>query len=328
MPELPEVHTTVTGLNKVLPRLTIIDVWTDLATGSHTSPHLSTSHKDKNFFASFKRDVTGAKVISVKRRAKNILINIETAKTKGGTKGVEKTILIHMKMTGHMMVGNYVLGKQKEKGKKEIEIWEPAPTEKNEALRDPYNRFLHVVFTLSNGKHVVLSDVRKFAKMTLLDTAELPTSIHLKHLGPEPLEKGFTEKMFTERLMKKPRGKIKIVLLDQTVIAGIGNIYSDEMLFLAGIHPFSIVEKIPKKLMKPLYKGMIAVLEKGIDFGGDSTSDYRDITGNRGKFQSAHNVYRRAGKPCPKRDCKGTIEKLPFGGRSAHFCPVHQKLYI
>ncbi|MBP7831649.1 MAG: bifunctional DNA-formamidopyrimidine glycosylase/DNA-(apurinic or apyrimidinic site) lyase [Candidatus Pacebacteria bacterium] len=322
MPELPEVHTTVTGLHKVLTGLTITDVWTDLATGSHTSPHLSTSHKDKNFFVTFKRDVAGAKVISVKRRAKNILINIKTKS------GVEKTILIHMKMTGHMMVGKYVLGKQKEKGKKEIEIWAPAPTEKNEALRDPYNRFLHVVFSLSNGKHVVLSDVRKFAKMTLLDTAELPTSIHLKHLGPEPLEKNFNEAHFAERLMKKPRGKIKIVLLDQTVIAGIGNIYSDEMLFLAGIHPFSIVEKIPNKLMAPLYKGMIAVLKKGIDFGGDSTSDYRDITGNRGKFQSAHNVYRRAGKPCPKRGCKGTIEKVPFGGRSAHFCPAHQKLYI
>jgi formamidopyrimidine-DNA glycosylase len=220
-----------------------------------------------------------------------------------------------------MMVGKYVLDAKKKE-------WAPSPTEKNEALRDSFNKFLHVVFTLSNDKHVVLSDVRKFAKMTLIDTNDLETSIHLKHLGPEPLEKSFTEKMFIERLMIKSRGKIKIILLDQTVIAGIGNIYSDEMLFLAGVHPFSIVEKIPRKLMPLLYKGMIAVLKKGIDFGGDSTSDYRDITGNRGKFQHAHNVYRRAGKPCPKRGCKGVIEKLPFGGRSAHFCPVHQKLYL
>lgn len=323
MPELPEVHTTVSGLQKTLPGLRITDVWTDLANGNHTSPHLKTSHKDKNFFALFKKHVVGAKVISVTRRAKNILIHIETASTKTGAKNYsknQKTVLIHMKMTGHMMVGKYVLDTKKKE-------WIPSPTEKNNALRDPYNRFLHVVFTLSNGKHVVLSDVRKFAKMTLVDTADLATSIHLKHLGPEPLDKSFTEKIFVERLMEKPRGKIKIVLLDQTVIAGIGNIYSDEMLFLAGIHPFSIVEKIPKKLISLLYKGMITVLKKGIDFGGDSTSDYRDITGNRGKFQSAHNVYRCAGKPCPRRGCKGTIEKLPFGGRSAHFCPVHQKLY-
>jgi formamidopyrimidine-DNA glycosylase len=79
--------------------------------------------------------------------------------------------------------------------------------------------------------------------------------------------------------------------------------------------------------MSLLYKGMSAVLKKGIDFGGDSTSDYRDITGKRGEFQHAHNVYRRTGKPCPKRGCSGTIAKVPFGGRSAHFCPIHQKLY-
>ncbi len=131
--------------------------------------------------------------------------------------------------------------------------------------------------------------------------------------------------------MQKPYGKIKIVLLDQAVIAGIGNIYSDEMLWLAGIHPFSIIEKIPTKLFPLLYKGMKAVLKKGINFGGDSTSDYRDVTGKRGEFQHAHNVYRRAGKPCPKRGCNGVIERLQFGakvgGRNAHFCPVHQKLY-
>ena len=312
MPELPEVHTTVTGLQKVLHGLTITDTWTDLATGDHKTPHLSTSHKDKKFFAYFKKEIVGAKVISVKRRAKNILINL---KTKSGN---EKTILIHMKMTGHMMIGTYELVGN---------AWMPAKTEKNEALRDPYNRFIHVVFSLSNGKHLVLSDVRRFAKVTLVSTADLEKSIHLKQLGPEPLEKSFTEKMFTERLLKKPKGKSKLVLLDQSIIAGIGNIYSDEMLWLASIHPMSIIEKIPKKLFSPLYKGMISVLKKGIDFGGDSTSDYRDITGKRGAFQHAHNVYRREGKPCPKRGCKGVIERLPFGGRSAHFCPVHQKLY-
>jgi formamidopyrimidine-DNA glycosylase len=316
MPELPEVHTTVTGLQKVLPGLRITDVWTDLATGSYKSPHLSTSHKDKNFFVRFKKEIVGAKVVSVERRAKNILINIS-----GGN-----TILIHMKMTGHLMVGKYVLEKEKSDGKSK-EIWKPAPSEKNEALRDPYNKFLHVVFSLSNGKHLVLSDMRRFAKVTLVPTDEIYESIHLKHLGPEPLAPGFTEKKFIERLMKRPNGKIKIVLLEQSVIAGIGNIYSDEMLWLAGIHPMSIVRKIPLKLFPLLYKSMKAVLKKGIDFGGDSTSDYRDIEGKRGKFQHAHNVYRQTGKPCPKRGCGGIIERLPFGGRSAHFCPVHQKLY-
>jgi formamidopyrimidine-DNA glycosylase len=312
MPELPEVHTTVSGLQKTLPGLRISDVWTDLATGSHKTPHLSTSLKDKKFFAMFKKEVVGATVVSAARRAKNILVNI---KTKAGS---EKTILVHMKMTGHMMIGKYELAKG---------VWAPSTSEKNNALRDPYNRFLHVVFSLSNGKQLVLSDVRRFAKVTLVDTKDIFSSIHLKGLGPEPLEPSFTEKKFVERLMLRPRGKIKLVLLEQGIIAGIGNIYSDEMLWLAGIHPMSIVEKIPKKLFPLLYRGMKAVLNKGIDFGGDSTSDYRDINGERGKFQSAHNVYRRTGKPCPKKGCKGEIVRLPFGGRSAHFCNVHQKLF-
>ena len=318
MPELPEVHTTVTGLHKLLPGLTITDVWTDLATKSYSSPHLSVSHKDKRFFAQFKKEIAGAKVVSVTRRAKNILINIEKAGAHAKT--YHKTILIHMKMTGHMMVGSYVLDAKKKE-------WAPSAKEKNSALCDPFNGYIHVVFSLSNSKHLVLSDVRRFAKVTLIDTDKLSTSLHLKHLGPEPLEKKFTEDVFMERLMKRPNGKIKIVLLDQTIIAGIGNIYSDEMLWLAGVHPMSVVRHIPKKYFPLMYKGMKAVLKKGIDFGGDSTSDYRDVRGERGTFQHAHNVYRRTGKPCPKRGCRGTIERLPFGGRSAHFCPVHQKLF-
>ena len=317
MPELPEVHTTVTGLQKTLPGLRITGAWTDLATRTYTSPHLRESHKDTKFFTAFQKKVSGAKVLSVERRAKNILINIQKAKEK-------LTILIHMKMTGHIMIGTYTL---KKTGTPQHDVWEPVLTEKNEALRDPYNKYIHLVLSLSNKKHLVLSDVRRFAKVTLIDTATAHESIHLNHIGPEPLDASFTAKLCKERLMKRPNMKIKIALLDQQLIAGIGNIYSDEMLFLADIHPMSIVSKIPSNYWLPLYKGMKAVLKKGIDFGGDSTSDYRDIEGKRGSFQHAHNVYRRTGTPCRKRGCNGTIIRLPFGGRSAHFCDIHQKLY-
>ncbi len=310
MPELPEVHTTVTGLEKVLPGLKITDAWTDLATGDHKTPHLSTSHKDKKFFTKFKKEITGVKIISVKRRAKNILINLANG----------KTILIHLKMTGHLMVGEYAFDSKNK-------TWSPDTSEKNDALRDKFNRFIHVVFSLSNNKHLVLSDVRHFAKVTLFETKSINRSIHLSHLGPEPLDESFSEKDFITCLMKRQKRQIKIILLDQSIIAGIGNIYSDEMLWLAGIHPFSTIEKIPRKQMSLLFKNMKLVLKKGIALGGDSTSDYRNIEGVRGKFQNKHNVYRRAGKPCPKKGCPGTIKKLPFGGRSAHFCPVHQALF-
>ena len=114
--------------------------------------------------------------------------------------------------------------------------------------------------------------------------------------------------------------------MDQTLIAGIGNIYSDEILWRAGVHPLSIVGKIPAKNLKLMFAAMKKVLKEGIDFGGDSMSDYRNIRGERGHFQERHCAYRRRGKPCGKND-GGIIKRMIVGARSAHFCPVHQKLY-
>jgi formamidopyrimidine-DNA glycosylase len=310
MPELPEVTTTVNGLQRVLPRLKITAVWTDLAKAKVSRPDFEHTIKSAKFFKNFQKVVVSTKVTSVERRAKNILIHLNNG----------YTILIHMKMTGHVMVGKYDYNK---KGNK----WHVHKDEKNDALHDPYNRFIHFVCTLSNGKHLVLCDTRKFAKVTLIKTSEMKESIHLRHHGPEPLEKSFTFEKFEEALYKKKNGKVKITLMDPTVIAGIGNIYSDEMLWLAGIHPLSTVSKIPKKLLQDLYKGMREVLNKGIDFGGDSMSDYRDVEGKRGEFQNKHNAYRKAKEKCSKRGCSGEIKRIVTGGRSAHFCPVHQKLF-
>jgi formamidopyrimidine-DNA glycosylase len=310
MPELPEVQTTVSSLQKVLPKLKITDVWTDLPikiTGGIKNETL----KSRLFFKSFRARVTGARVLSVSRRAKNILIHLSN----------KETVLVHMKMTGHLLYGAYEKVHEGEK-----EFWQPAKKEKNDALRDPFNRFLHVVFSFSNGKQLALSDMRKFAKVTIVPTDTLFGSKHLSHLGPEPLEKSFTEKIFFERLNLWPNGKIKTALMDQSLIAGIGNIYSDEALFLAGLHPEERVKNIPKTKMGVLYRAVQKVLAQGIDFGGDSTSDYRNIDGRAGKFQHHHNVYRRKNEPCRKRGCKGVILRKVVSGRSAHFCSVHQKL--
>ncbi len=309
MPELPEVTTTVNGLQGVLPGLIITDVWTDLARKGPMLPQFRGTVKEESFFKKLKKAVVGAKVSSVKRRAKNILINLANG----------QTILIHMKMTGHIIYGRYDFNaKQK--------IWTPAKDERD-ALHDPFNKFLHVVFTLSNGKQFVLSDARKFAKVTVAPTKEIDESIHLAGIGPEPLENGFTLTEFKGRLMRRPTGNIKTVLMDQTIIAGIGNIYSDEMLWLADIHPESRPAAVPADKLESLYKAMKEVLKKGIDFGGDSTSDYRDINGEAGKFHKAHNVYRQTGAPCKKKGCEGGILRKVINGRSAHFCDTHQKLY-
>jgi len=303
MPELPEVQTTVDGINTYIKGKTITDVWTDIAVDSPTLPSHKNSIKSKSFFTLFKKGVLGAKVTGAERRAKNIFIHLNNG----------NSIWVHMKMTGHLLYGRYALMTKE---------WVPSTEEKNDALRDPFNKYLHTVFTLDNNKHLALSDVRKFAKVTLVKTSELPEIY--KDFGPEPLEKTFTFSLFQHQINKRSTRPVKEVLLDQKIIAGIGNIYSDEALWIAGIHPLRKVADIEEFEMKLLYKGVIDALKKGINFGGDSTSDYRDINGKRGSFQGKHEAYRRTGQPCRKRGCTGTIERITFSGRGAHFCDTHQ----
>ncbi|MCC7436709.1 bifunctional DNA-formamidopyrimidine glycosylase/DNA-(apurinic or apyrimidinic site) lyase [Candidatus Nomurabacteria bacterium] len=311
MPELPEVQTTVDGINRRAKGQIIKSVWTDLAVSSPIKQFVGTL-KDLSFYKKFQKLVSGAKILKAERRAKNILIHLSNG----------YTILVHMKMTGHMMYGKYDFDKKKNPP---AGGWTPHVAEKNIALRDPYNRFIHVVFSLSNEKHLVLSDVRKFAKVTLIKTNELLDSIHLKHHGPEPLNKNFSLAEFKQRLLKKPNTYIKQALLDPKVVSGIGNIYGDELLWESGVHPLRKVKDISQKEFVFMFNSMKNVLQKGIDFGGDSMSDYRDIDGKRGKFQNDHNAYRLTGKSCKKRGCKGKIERVLVGARSAHFCNVHQK---
>lgn len=308
MPELPEVQTTVRGLKKVFVGKTIQSVWTDLAKKNQTVSHYKKTLKDFSFYTLFSKKVIGSKVISVERRAKNILIHLSNG----------YTILIHMKMTGHVMHGLYTYIKK-------TNTWVPDPMEKNTSLHDPYNRFIHVVFEISDGKHVVLCDARKFATVSLFETKGSELQTYLEKLGPEPLSISYV--VFKERLLKKQKTPIKTVLMDQSILSGIGNIYSDEILWFAGVHPQSISSKIPEKEYRKMYEGMRLVLKQGISFGGDSTSDYRNIEGKPGAFHYEHKAYRQNTKVCTKRNCHGIILRILLNTRSAHFCSLHQKLY-
>ena len=299
MPELPEVHTTVTGLQKVLPRLSIIGIWSDMWSVSKLAKN---TIKDRSYFSYFKKYTLNQKVLRVRRRAKYILIDLENG----------FTIIIHMKMTGHLMIGKW----QKVDSK-----W--LPIHKNSPLADPYNRHIHVVFTLSNNAQMAFCDSRKFGTIVV----EKTDTLHLErfsHLGPEPLEETFTLPRFRERLMKSPSRAIKTVLMDQKIVAGIGNIYSDEMLHRSHILPTRAAESLSSKEFSLLFTSMKEVLLKGIDFGGDSTSDYRNIKGERGAFHANHLVYLRTKEKCLRKGCKGIIEKKTIGGRSAHFCRICQ----
>jgi formamidopyrimidine-DNA glycosylase len=307
MPELPEVETTVRSLNNKVKGLRITKVWSSYNSSFHKGKN---NIKDVPYFKLFREKVTGQKILGAERRAKNILIDIS-----GGA-----TILIHMKMTGHFLYGDFVSEKNGIH-----ETWKPK--QKTGPLSDPMNAYIRMVFSLSNGKQLAFSDLRKFAKIYFFETKEKQISSDLKHLGPDPLDAKFNLNDFKKRLLTKPLGKIKQVLMDQEIISGIGNIYSDEILWASGIHPLSAPSKIPNDLLAKAYNSMKKILEKAIQTGGDSMSDFRRLDGTPGGFQNFHKAYRLTGLPCQKKGCRGKIERIKVGSRSSHFCPVHQKLY-
>ncbi len=292
MPELPEVQTIVSDLQKILPGFKIGDVQTDWK-----KIFKNTS------FENFKKEVVGKKILNVRRVGKNILINLSD----------NKTILVHQKMTGHFLYGNWKL----ENGK-----W----TSKNDdpTRNDPQNRFIHLIFDLSNGKQLALSDLRKFAKVLLWRTDKLGELEDIKDLGPDPTAEDFDFKKFKERLAGK-KGKIKTVLMDQAVFAGIGNIYSDEILWLSGIHPLKPVPSLTQEELKTIFNSTKKILKKAIEARGTSDSDYRDPSGQKGHYQEMLYVYGLEKQNCQKND-GGIITRLKVASRSAHFCPTHQKL--
>lgn len=299
MPELPEVTTTVNGLNRILPHQTIKDIWSDYFL--RTKNKRKDTIKNKKYFEYFKKEVRGQRVKNVERRGKNVLIHLTGS----------KTILVHMKMTGHFLYGKYV---------RHGKMWKS----NDKFLSDTFNKFIHLVFTLSNGNHLAFSDMRKFAKVMLFETQKRDAVTDLAILGPEPLS-NLSVSLLRKQLLKKPRGKIKTVLMNQAVIAGIGNIYSDEILWDAGIHPERKVIDLHDKETKKIWVAIKKILTTSIKMGGDSMSDYRNIYGKKGKFQNAHNAYKRTKERCAKKNCPGVIVRKIINGRSSHFCNIHQK---
>jgi len=285
MPELPEVETIIRDLNKKVLHRTFIDVWTDFP---------KTIRKPEDF-EQFKKKIKGKKIQKIWRRGKNIIFNLSE----------DCSLLIHQKLTGHLLLGKWEFKEGK---------WIPPAG----PLAEKINTYIHLLFTLDNGQMLALSDLRKFAKVEFWDNEGLKKE--MGSFGPEPLENDFTFEKFHECLSKKRKGKIKQVLMNQTVIAGIGNIYSDEILWQAKICPFKDVSKLKTdEELKEIYQAMKEILAKAIKLGGESISDFRRISGKKGYFDKERKVYRREGKPCPR--CSTKIKRTKLGGRSAHYCP-------
>ena len=290
MPELPEVETIVRGLNQKVKGRKILDAWTDW-------PKTIQTHTLTNFIA----EIAGRKILRAHRRAKYIMIDLSGS----------KTLIIHQKISGHLLYGKWKLIKGK-----------PEPDMAGPIKEDRFNRHIRFLLYLDNGYQLGLSDLRRFGRVFLGDTEKIEHINEIGRLGPEPLDPKFTLAKFRE-LMAKRRGVVKKVLMDPFVIVGIGNIYSDEVLWYSGIHPLRRVEKIAPAEWAKVYKYMKLVLKKAIHAKGDSQQDYRTLEGKFGNYQNMQKAYQLTGEKCQKRD-GGIIKRIKVNARSAHFCPVHQ----
>ena len=236
-------------------------------------------------------------------------------------------------MTGHFLYGDYDFSKTKntfiprggwverEDLKKDKNGKLKDKVKKN-PLQDPFNKFIHFAIVFSDKKVLALSDMRKFATVSLTDTKNLKN--YFSETGPEPFD--LKPSQFA-KMAKEKKGKIKTVLMKPEFIAGIGNIYSDEILWKIGVHPESEISQVPSFKLKEAIKYAKKILKKSISVGGDSMSDFRNIEGKKGGYQNSHNAYKLEGTICKKKDCGGIIEKKVVGTRVARYCPIHQKKF-
>lgn len=289
MPELPEVETVRLGLKRLLPGLKILRVSSDW---SKSFPNVQ---PDIDAF------LIGSYVKDVRRRAKVLIIDLST----------NYSLLIHLKMTGQLV---FVAQNQR------FGAGHP-----NESLVGSLpDKSTRVIFELDDGATLYFNDQRKFGWVRLLPTIEIPEIDFFKKVGPEPLEATFSAEKFIIRLMRRKNSGIKAVILDQTVIAGVGNIYADESLFAAKIHPASIVAAIPKSKLVTLFHELQAVLRLSIEKGGSSDRNYVNAEGKKGSYISFAKVFRREKQSC--YECGTIIIKTRVAGRGTHTCPVCQVL--
>ncbi|NLT96443.1 MAG: DNA-formamidopyrimidine glycosylase [Clostridia bacterium] len=234
----------------------------------------------------FGRILTGRKFKAIKRRGKYLLLYLEP----------DWVLVIHLRMTGRLLY-----------------IEKPVPVEKH----------THFIFCLDDGNELRFHDVRQFGLIYLVQEKDLETIEGLKTMGPEPLSEDFTLECLKNSIKGKKQ-RAKVFLLDQRCVAGIGNIYADEILFQAGIHPDRRVDTLRDDEKEALWRAIKDRLQAGVDHRGTSIKDYVDGFGQAGSFQNQLQVYGKYGEPCPR--CGTIIQRTKSGGRTTSFCPRCQKI--
>lgn len=291
MPELPEVETVRLGLKPALE--------------GHVIEQAQTRRGDLRipFPPHFAQRLTGQKVLSLTRRAKYLLAALASG----------ETLVIHLGMSGRMSV--YSEDKQRKLGHY---VYATPPQGAGQGKHD------HVVLHTDAPAIIIFNDHRRFGLMTLVPTAELDKDKMFAGMGIEPLSPGFNMAYLAKALDGK-KTPIKSALLDQRVVAGLGNIYVCEALFLAGISPRRLAGSITKDRIKVLVAAIKKVLQAAIAAGGSTLRDHAQATGDPGHFQHHFQVYGREGKPCKKKGCHGTVKRIVQSGRSTFYCPSCQK---
>lgn len=287
MPELPEVETVRRGLSKLIvgQRITKAQVF-DSPKSFPNAP------SDVSQF------MIGASVVDVRRRAKVLLIDLSS----------EYTLVIHLKMTGQLVY----------RGDENFGAGHP-----NDSLVGSLpDRSTRVQIDFASGAHLFFNDQRKFGWIKLYPTLEVPNIDFMQRVGPEPLDDTFTATDFIQRMRRRNGTTVKAAILDQSVLAGVGNIYADESLWAAKIHPATRVRDVSDNQLATLLTEIKNVLQLSIDHGGSTDKNYVDAEGNKGSYLKFANVFRREGEECPR--CGTTIEKIRVAGRGTHVCPTCQ----
>ncbi len=237
----------------------------------------------------------GCRVTALRRRSKYILADLSSG----------ETLIIHLGMSGHMLVDGAGLADLHHRRA------EPAKHD-------------HVIFDMEGGARVTFNDARRFGAMDLVETDQLEQHWLIRKLGPEPLGNAFHADYLAAQLRKKA-SPIKSALLDQRVVAGLGNIYVCEVLHRTGISPRRLARSISRRRVESLVPAIRSVLAEAIDSGGSSLRDHRQTDGNLGYFQHSFSVYDQAGERCSTPDCQGVITRIVQAGRSSFYCPRCQR---
>lgn len=284
MPELPEVETVRRGLEPVMRDVRIARAQVRRADLRWPFPERMAER------------LTGALVTGIGRRSKYLLVHLDTG----------ETLIVHLGMSGRMLVGGRILG----------EFHQDVGAEPG--IHD------HVILDMEGGARITFNDARRFGAMDLWPTADLSTHRLLAGIGPEPLEDGFS----AATLARGFRGRsapVKAALLDQGLVAGLGNIYVSEALFRAGIHPARASGRIGAGRIGALVPAIRSVLEEAIEAGGSTLRDHRRTDGELGYFQHSFRVYDRAGGACVTEGCGGVVRRIVQSGRSSYYCPRCQR---